>query len=1380
MDGLTSRAVELVGCVRAFATRPLISTRLVRNSGQPIAAVALILLWGAIALPAAHAQTTAVLQGVITDRNTSLPLANVSVYNASNGVPLATTDANGSYSLTAAQLGNASSGTLYFQLATYFAVAQTFDLTQSATANATLLTGGAAIQGTISDAVIGNPLPQVPISLSFYCNFEPCTISQSPPNGGGSYDQLATVTGPDGTYQFDASLFLESKILNNQIQNAYIYTQIPGYFFNNSPILTLGSTAPRANLALIPIAGTTVSGTVTDRTTSQPLVSVQISFGSGTVVATTDVNGSFSFSGSLLNGSPGANLTFQLPGYFAAQHYFAITTTQGVVANQSLLRGIMLDGTVTDASTQAPVPGVSISINFYCEITYCVVNNPGSSAAILSTTDASGHYALDSSQFYESALVPQFTGQGSSLFLGGVQASDSGYLNQSSQGTYQALTTATTHVNLTLTPSTNFQVMGTLTDRATGLPIANAQVFTGLTFSGPTTMTDGNGKYSLTPAQINNNTQGSLTLIAPGYFIGVQAFDLTGTGTSIYSLNSTLLPGGTFLQGRVSDAATGASVDGANVGFSGTCAPTSPCSNIPGQFPNYGTFYGGAISGAGGHYAIDSSQIYENGLASLALTSVSACGAAYTCAFPSPPATPTPGAPTTMDFALTQNGITAQVTVDTSPTGLAITVDGVAATAPQTYTWIPGNEHLISTTSPQSVTPGAPPSAYFYQWDDINTQNFAQTHIIVPPSPTYLPNPSYVAFFDTQVPTIDANIAGTLGLNGWYTSTVSLSWAEGGTQFPIISTTGCDSATIASDTVGQSFTCAAVGVAGTTSSTVTIKRDTVAPVASSTLAPLPNASGWNKVPVLVHFTGTDATSGIGSCTADQTVSAEGANQSSAPGTCTDKAGNVSAAVTASGVNIDLTPPVVTGSATTPPNGAAGWYTVPVTVAFSAADALSGVAPNGCSSAVFLSADGAGQTATGSCTDVAGNVGTGKSAPLNIDRTPPVATASTSAAASYGWWIGSVTVSFTGTDSLSGSGVRGCSSPVTFTTEGAGQIASGTCTDVAGNVSAPATLTVNIDDTPPVINIATPPAGNPTYTLGSVVAASYACVDALSGVLSCSSSPPLANGAPLNTSSVGSYNLIVAATDKAGNSATLTRTYSVAAAAPTPVVTPTVSGTIGANSWYTSNVTVQWSVTSPTKILSEYGCNSQTLTQNTKGISYTCTAKNAAGTASQSVTLKRDATAPTVRASMSPGANSAGWHDEPVTITFTGTDAASGIANCSLPVTLSIEGANQSTTGDCTNNAGITGTPVTVKDSIDLTPPVLSVTVPANGAVYPHGSTVRASFTCTDSLSGVKSCNGSTTNGGALPTGTKGAKTFTVMGTDVAGNAAKATVSYTVN
>ena len=41
----------------------------------------------------------------------------------------------------------------------------------------------------------------------------------------------------------------------------------------------------------------------------------------------------------------------------------------------------------------------------------------------------------------------------------------------------------------------------------------------------------------------------------------------------------------------------------------------------------------------------------------------------------------------------------------------------------------------------------------------------------------------------------------------------------------------------------------------------------------------------------------------------------------------------------------------------------------------------------------------------------------------------------------------------------------------------------------------------------------------------------------------------------------------------------------------PVVTPVITGTLGLNGWYTSNVTVNWSVTNPESIiLSTTGCN----------------------------------------------------------------------------------------------------------------------------------------------------------------------------------------------
>ncbi len=76
--------------------------------------------------------------------------------------------------------------------------------------------------------------------------------------------------------------------------------------------------------------------------------------------------------------------------------------------------------------------------------------------------------------------------------------------------------------------------------------------------------------------------------------------------------------------------------------------------------------------------------------------------------------------------------------------------------------------------------------------------------------------------------------------------------------------------------------------------------------------------------------------------------------------------------------------------------------------------------------------------------------------------------------------------------------------------------------------------VAVDVTPPTITI-TNPAANATYTLNQPVQASYTCTDAGSGVATCSGT--VADGAFIDTGSVGTKTFTVAATDKAGNSAT---------------------------------------------------------------------------------------------------------------------------------------------------------------------------------------------------------------------------------------------------
>jgi hypothetical protein len=143
----------------------------------------------------------------------------------------------------------------------------------------------------------------------------------------------------------------------------------------------------------------------------------------------------------------------------------------------------------------------------------------------------------------------------------------------------------------------------------------------------------------------------------------------------------------------------------------------------------------------------------------------------------------------------------------------------------------------------------------------------------------------------------------------------------------------------------------------------------------------------------------------------------------------------------------------------------------------------------------------------------------------------------------GWNNTNVTVTFEGADSMSGSGIANCTPAALLSAEAAGQSASGTCTDVAGNASATATASgINIDKSVPTITIVTPPSGA-SYALGASVLADYSCGDGLSTVASCAG--PVAKGAAIDTATSGSKTFAVTATDRAGNVFSLSRSYSVA-------------------------------------------------------------------------------------------------------------------------------------------------------------------------------------------------------------------------------------------
>jgi hypothetical protein len=128
--------------------------------------------------------------------------------------------------------------------------------------------------------------------------------------------------------------------------------------------------------------------------------------------------------------------------------------------------------------------------------------------------------------------------------------------------------------------------------------------------------------------------------------------------------------------------------------------------------------------------------------------------------------------------------------------------------------------------------------------------------------------------------------------------------------------------------------------------------------------------------------------------------------------------------------------------------------------------------------------------------------------------------------------------------------------------------------------------------------------------------------------------------------------------------------------------------------------------------------------------------------------------------------------------------ASGIAACVGTVA---NGANiptqalgsRSFTVSGYDNAGNKTKITRTYNVVDTTPPVVQISKPTNGAVYAKNSAQFAQFACYDTGVGIASCVGTVSNGSNLPTGTVGAKQFTVTAKDLNNNQTVKVVNYQV-
>lgn len=180
--------------------------------------------------------------------------------------------------------------------------------------------------------------------------------------------------------------------------------------------------------------------------------------------------------------------------------------------------------------------------------------------------------------------------------------------------------------------------------------------------------------------------------------------------------------------------------------------------------------------------------------------------------------------------------------------------------------------------------------------------------------------------------------------------------------------------------------------------------------------------------------------------------------------------------------VDNNPPITTSAIFPLPNNA-GWNNANVSIALSATDNAGslGVAKteysfdgiNWIDYSNPFTITNEGQTKVYyKSTDNAGNIESAKSLEIEIDKTPPVISAEISPPPnSYNWNDTDVTVSFNASDNLSA--VASVTEPITITNEGENQYVGGNALDLAGN-AASASVIVNIDKTPPQINITANP------------------------------------------------------------------------------------------------------------------------------------------------------------------------------------------------------------------------------------------------------------------------------------------------------------------
>jgi hypothetical protein len=239
------------------------------------------------------------------------------------------------------------------------------------------------------------------------------------------------------------------------------------------------------------------------------------------------------------------------------------------------------------------------------------------------------------------------------------------------------------------------------------------------------------------------------------------------------------------------------------------------------------------------------------------------------------------------------------------------------------------------------------------------------------------------------------------------------------------------------------------------------------------------------------------------------------------------------------------------------------------------------------------------------------------------------------------------------------------------------------------------------------------------------------------------------------------------------------------AAAVPVVTYSCTpAPDDCSGWYREPVRIEWSV--PPAPATHSGCATDVVDFDTTGQLESCVVTDGS-TVRWDVTLRVDMTPPSAKAIVSRAADANGWYRAPLQVSFSGTDATSGVASCTDAAYGGPDTATAMITGTCRDNAGNVSAPARFAFRYDATPPALRAlkatpgddlvklawTVPADAVAV---AVMRSPGTKGAAATVVHKGDGSSLTDHAVRNGRR--YVYTLRALDAAGNLASTTAKAT--